>query len=67
MEVYAVQEVAWEVYFALVFWVVAVVVFFRRREDPAAIVMSLTLLTFGSVLSPNIEALAVSQPVWRLP
>ncbi len=64
---YAAYNIPLEVGFTLVFFLVAVIIFWRRSDDRMAIFVSLMLVTFGASLPPVIEALARVQPVWRLP
>src|SRR6266581_4467554 len=61
---YAAYNIPLEVGFTLVFFLVAVIIFWRRSDDRMAIFVSLMLVTFGASLPPVIEALARVQPVW---
>ncbi len=52
---------------ALGFFVVAVIIFWRRMRDPLAIFVSLMLVAFGAALHGTSFALLHSLPIWRAP
>jgi hypothetical protein len=49
------------------FALAALAIFGRRSDDPMAIFASVTLLSFGALASPALDALASAQPTWRFP
>jgi hypothetical protein len=66
---YALLNVVVDKIFQLVWFVVGVLIFWRRSDDRMALLVSMFLVSFGpvSVDITDAEALISSQPAWRLP
>ena len=64
---YAVYNLTFFLAFTLVFTLIALVIFWRRSDDRIGLLVSFTLIMYGASFPPIIEALAVAQPMWRLP
>jgi MFS family permease len=64
---YAAYNLSFYISFTLVFALIAVVIFWRRSDDRIGLFVSFTLIMYGAIFPPVIEALAVAQPLWRLP
>ena len=66
---YALLNVALDKVFQLVWFAVGALIFWRRSEDRMALLVSLFLVTFGTVaVDPTAaNALVSSQPAWSLP
>ncbi|MDQ4127061.1 MAG: hypothetical protein M3151_03775 [Actinomycetota bacterium] len=67
-EFYAAHDVALPTVVALVFFVVAVVIFLRRSDDPMALFGSFTLLVFGGAAAAGtMQELAEARPAFWFP
>jgi hypothetical protein len=66
---YALLNVIVDKVFQLVWFVVGVLIFWRRSDDRMALLVSMFLVSFGpvSVDTTDAEALISSQPAWWLP
>ena len=64
---YAAYSVALGAVFALVCFVVAAVIFWRRSDDGMALLVSLMLVLLGTANMQNMEALAELHPTWSAP
>jgi hypothetical protein len=66
---YAILNVVIDKVFQLVWFVVGVLIFWRRSDDPMALLVSVFLVAFGTVtVDPTgANALVSSQPAWWLP
>jgi signal transduction histidine kinase len=65
---YAAYAVALDVVFAAGYGAVAVLLFWRRPDDPVALFVSLALLTFGAATFTNaMGALSAEASAWHLP
>lgn len=63
---YASYNLALEVLYALLFFAVALVIFWRVRNDRMALFASFVLLTFGTASTPTMQALAEPQTAWYM-
>jgi tRNA A-37 threonylcarbamoyl transferase component Bud32 len=63
LEAYAIYKIGFGLFGMLVFTSIAILLFWRRSDDGMALLVSLMLLTFGSVSSANVES--ISDPNWR--
>jgi len=63
-EVYILYVLGLDLLTVLIFVIIAALIFWRRSEDWMAVLLSLALLTFPTVLSPNLEALKLVRPAW---
>lgn len=66
-EFYAGFNLTMEALYALVFSLVAAILFWRRASEWVALLMSLMLLTFGPTSLPTMWALTGVDPTWALP
>jgi signal transduction histidine kinase len=65
---FAAYGIALELIFALVFVVVAALIFWRKSSDRQALFVSLALLLFGTATQTSaLQALVATHPSWRLP
>ena len=66
---YALLNVIVDKVFQLVWFIVGALIFWRRSDDRMALLISMFLVSFGSVTvdTTGAEALISSQPAWRLP
>jgi hypothetical protein len=66
---YALLNVIVDKVFQLVWFMVGALIFWRRSDDRMALLVSMFLVSFGSVTvdTTGAEALISSQPAWRLP
>jgi hypothetical protein len=66
---YALLNVVIDKVFQLVWFSVGVLIFFRRSDDPMALLVSLFLVAFGTVAvdTTNADALVSAEPAWWLP
>jgi hypothetical protein len=66
---YALLNVVIDKVFQLVWFAVGALIFWRRSDDPMALLVSVFLVTFGTVAvdTTNGDALVASQPAWWLP
>ena len=64
---YALALVAVEIAFALLHLLVALVIFWRRPNDPMAIFVAFTLVAWGTTFPPTLLALPASGPAWFWP
>ena len=64
---YAAYWAAINVLFALVYFVVAAFIFWRKSDDWMALLACLALVTFGASFPSIPSALAAVHPAWRLP
>lgn len=64
---HAVYNLTLEVAVALVFFSVATFIAWHKRDDRAALAISLMLLIFGAALPGTIYALVSEQPIWTEP
>jgi hypothetical protein len=64
---YALYNLALEVGFAAVHFIIGVIIFARRSDDPTALFVSLMLITFGAAtFSGTMNALAPRPWAWRM-
>ncbi len=64
---YATYLLMFQLLFAVVWFLVATVIFWRKSNERLAWFVSLMLLTFGATFPNPLFALAQQQPIWRLP
>ena len=64
---YAVYQVALNLLFALVYFLVAVLIFWRKSDDRMALLASFSLLTLGASFPSIPTALAAIHPAWQVP
>jgi hypothetical protein len=64
---YPVAVLALEIVVMLTCAAAAVVVFWRRSDDRMAVVASLSLVTYGALFTPELDALAAAHPFWQAP
>jgi hypothetical protein len=67
---YAAYNIALELLLAVVFSVVALVIYWRKSQDGVALVVAYMLLLAGSAMRPivsTMEALLAVQPAWEMP
>lgn len=66
---YAVLNVAIDKVFQVVWFAVGALIFWRRSDDPMALLVSLFLVAFGTITidTTNADALVFSLPAWWLP
>ena len=67
LDFFAVYNLAFEFIFVAVWFLVAVVIFWRKSHERLAWFVSLMLLTFGATLPDPLDSLASEQPVWSWP
>jgi signal transduction histidine kinase len=68
LDFFAIYGVVLEVIFASVFVTVGALIFWRKSSDRVALFISIALLLFGTATEPSaLEALTLTQPVWRIP
>lgn len=60
-------NLAFETTVALVFFAVAAFIAWRKRDDDAALAISLLLIAFGAALPGTIYSLVAQQPIWDMP
>jgi len=64
---YAAYQVAINLLFALIYFLVAVLIFWRKSEDRMALLASFSLLTLGASFPSIPTALATIHPAWQVP
>jgi signal transduction histidine kinase len=65
---YAAYRVALDIVFALIYGLVAALLFWRKSAELFALLVALALLTFGMATFPlSVDVLAAAQPVWQAP
>ena len=67
LDIFAVYNLAFEFIFVAVWFLVAVVIFWRKSHERLAWFVSLMLLTFGATFPDPLDSLASEQPVWSWP
>lgn len=65
--VYPVATLALEIGLMVAFALAAVAIFWRRSDDRMALFVSITLVSFGAMTAPALDALAAAQPLWQTP
>lgn len=60
-------NLAFETTVALVFFAVAAFIAWSKRDDEAALAISLMLIAFGAALPGTIYSLVAQQPIWDMP
>jgi hypothetical protein len=64
---YVAYNVALRIAFALGYWTIGAVLFWKRSDDRLALYASIALLTFGTIQADTLYLLADAHPVWELP
>jgi hypothetical protein len=64
---YPTGALALEIALMAAFAVAACAIFWRKPSDRMAIFASITLVNFGAMTTPTLEALAAANPIWRFP
>lgn len=64
---YAAYMVSLEVLVAFGFAALGLLIFWRRSEDAVALFVAAACLLFGTTIVPTTQALAATNPAWRLP
>ena len=67
LQFYALYMTSFQILFTLVFCVIGIVIGWRKSDDWMALLVSITLIVFGTVLTTDYQQLASTYPITRVP
>jgi hypothetical protein len=67
LQFYALYMSSFQILFTLVFCVIGIIIVWRKSDDWMALLVSITLIVFGTVLTTDYQQLASTYPITRVP